>query len=1403
MVVTGQPNGMPRDVDTHSQGSCETSREEPSLKPDIGFISPSRVEHEAPEYSQTSQDTRAWLASFGDLKPDTDVSWRFRIEEKDYPEEEPRSMLPLLTTWLRLWFGKSLKEPQYRADLLWLLQYTADYIDLGHCTLHHDEVLELCLALLHTCKNARQHSHIEGCLLVFLSITQVHAFPRESLGQVLGTLSTAIVLLERPLSRITECVKILATGDLRNETTAAIYSQLLTVNNNEALQEPDTSKYITPARGAVRHLVTLLEVDVDEKPVLDMTELLQVLKEASKANILRLATEILNLLTKCLLSERVKELSASEKLITLLLAVYDTCEEANIVPEALDHSQSKNKLPKDDQAKRELRYKRDHEKSSRHFRDALGSLLPLMPHSSAKASWEVLKPGVENLSTAGTAGLVDYVNSRRGCLPGNVEEWHEDLLLLLDKIVIKDSDRAHAQSEEERQHAELSSGASTLEQVDQRVAQRIEILDLCALALRELAQKSDEPIERLPPGKTAHELGMNALQKLLAIFTTGQNSEVLRAFLDKLVSLADAMASSGNRPYSLMIVQTLQDKIVAYAPNDNTAEATYFAGTEALRAIFLQSLDSQSDLANHAYQALLKIANCKECRSRRCRLAAMSLLLRIRCNTSGLVYIDRSAESAYIASAVCKTDESLSSMFADSDTESEETSRKLRYIHQRQLWMYPREETAFDSWEIPENVIVRVEGSSYETSDRDLDMSDWLWVVATNLQEDKDWDTFSYIIVHFGTQLVNSKLFESSLDEMASLRGYLSGRVREPAKMFEPPQDIGLAKVDVALCFYHILMRMIPYYKLQPPNPNMPDSGRKGIDLVRAFRSGIDLLYEGTARSCIHALSICCFETPEAIGSEYPAIVDVMARNITRSHILVHILEFLAQVARLPQLHRYFMESEIEKIFVICTTAISARRSETAACNSGTTDSKRSSSHANAHTRRTGGLQTPYRAAMLKEKGLTQYSCALAYHTLIFWFLAIPISQRHKHINAIIRRLTWEDKSGHETVDQQTIVLIDLMQRTAFSDLPETKRDESFDGDEYERTSYVDGNAVVTLEIHQANGRTQITKRQPAGTTHAVFEPQIQQLPQHHDRAFSEELDRRGYSDRVTPSHTLLNMIGSAVPFALSEQPLKLNPNESYVDRAIRTLDRKSTVDSHKIAITLLRDGQTEESEYLANMSGSTSFDGFLDTIGTRMSLKPPCAFVPFGLAYDIDGTETVAWRDRINEIVFEVTTMMPTVEGDPYQTRKKSQVGNCLVLIVFNQSNRPWKWDNFKSQATLVQIVITPANRVSKHESSDDFEHEYFQVEVLTKEEYQNTSAAAEVKVVSKATLAPFVRILALNANIFAECARNESTGDAEFPSSWRYRLQEIVQLRERTQQRVHDNEETLAKRYDFSRWT
>lgn len=1383
-------NGLEREVSTKSGLSQGSSQDE--SKQDTTLVVPSRLEEQAEQFEASASETKAWLTSFGLLKPGTDVSLRFRLDEETYPMSAPHSLLPLLSRLLKSWFNESLSDSQGRANVAWLLKYITDYVKLGHWKLDPDEVCSTCRVLLYICNNARHHSHLEGCVFIFVSIAEEKHFPRACLAEVLNTLSSAVVILEKPLSRLDDFVRILASQDLADDTMKTLYTELASVTEAKADKQP--SQNVNASRGAARHLKSLLQVHgQNEKYVVALPDLLEATKKATQAKYLRLATEILVLLTAYLDSQRIEELVDAQDYLAILLDVFEVCKESTIIPDLATENGTNSKTRiREENLKREARYKRDHDLAVANFRAALAIALPLMDPNNAHRLWQTIKYSVDSLRAEARASAIDYAIEQQICRPLSNNSWNQELSVLIDKVVVGTITQSDFDLEKELQSDEQASHNFIQEQAEWRVKQRLRILKLCVQAIGDLAERQDEHLKGLTPGQSALEAGKHALNKLLTIFITEPNSLVIRAFLDEMIKLCRSSSEDDKQPYAPIIIQYLQERILSNAPVDNTTDSTYCTGTEAIRTIFLENLGTRSNVANLAYQALLKIADYQVCRSQRCRLAAMSVLFRIRCDTAGYVYVDTTGCSAHLAGALCKTHESLSAMFSEADADKEEVSVRLQRVLKKQLWMYPQEENITKNWQFSEEIVVRIKGPDSNDSDIDLDISDWILLINQNLQEDKDWETYSYSIVHFSHQLVNTRLFEYSQEYLASLRGFLSNRVRERSKMFEPPRDIGLDKADVALCIYSVLTQLIPYAKMQPPSQESVSS-RRGVDLVRAFRAGIADAYEGTARTCIHALSICCFETPEAIGTEYPAIIQAMAQKISQTHLLVHILEFLAQVARLPHLHVHFMDAEIRQIFGICINALKALRTNDEPRTSTPLDSKRAS----AHARSRGGLLTPYRAAMLKEKGLTQYSCALAYHTMIFWFLSIPVSRRHEKIEFILPSLVFRDAKGQENVDQQTIVLVDLMQRTAFSDLPETARDESFSGPEYEATSYIDGTSVITIETHKSTGRSQITKRQASGTTHAVFQPLVQQLTPHHDRAF------RDLSERALPSHSFLNMVGSATPIPVTEQPLKLNPNEAYVTRALNVIDHMPTVDSHSIAVTLLTSGQTKESEYLSNTTSTPAFEMFLDSIGTRVSLQPPCPFTSFGLVHGIDGEETIAWRDRINEIVYEVSTLMPNVEDDEFQTRKKSHLGNCLVLIVFNQSNKAWRWDQFASQATLVNIVISPANRVAAQEKSDDFEHQFFTVEVLTKEEYQNVSAAAEMKVVSGATLAHFVRMLALNANIFSGCARNELTGDDEFPSSWRYRLKEIVQLRQRTLGRIADSEDTLLKRYDFNRWT
>lgn len=1383
-------------------------------KAEIDFVPPSVIEEQLRQDNHLSQDVKPWLMSFGELKPGTSVSLRFKINESNLPKEPPFSLLPLLTKWVRAWFEKSsLKstgELHDRNSLTWLFSYAADYIELGHSELDSAEVRDLCLELLDVCLKARHQAHLEGCLTVLLSVARVEEFPRDCLKDLLTTLSQANVLLDKPLLHAGETVKLLATGSLEKDTIADLFSALLIVaqphDTPQSQSQPDfdMTKHLNIARGAIRYLSSLLEAHgtVNEKYVVDVQELFIILKDIAKTRLLRLATEILDLLSILLSSSRANEVLSDRISASILLDIYDLCKEASIIPDSADRILTKTKSPSQDQITRERRYKREHEQSLSTCRENLIRLMPLMDRINGERMWREVRGMINFLPAQRRAGAFEYLTGAGICVPGNSESWNEELHLLLDNVVIADTVEANTYTEQQAwEHKPMAS--TTLEaEIARRTEQRLNIIRLCARAIGEASfYDRSKGFNRLDEKATA-EVGLDCLKKLLKVFDMETDVRVIETLLEEIVKLCVMRSTWGEEPYITAIVTSLKTSILQHTKDSLGAEAVYIAGTEALREIFIHTLDRVTGAAHLVFYALLEIADCARCNSARCRLVAMSVLIRLRCFASGRVYIDGAYKCADIAGAVCKTGESLSAMFSQivensSEDEKGALTGKHREIYQRQLWMYPDEEESVKKWLIPQGNKIFIRRSDDLTAvERTLPISEWIECLTSQLQRDTNWETYSYILVHLGDQLTNIRLFENSQDRLHLLRGYLCGRVRDSAKMFVPPKDIGLVVTDVALCFYQILTNMIPFYTIHAPFPQHEglDNDQRGIDLVRAFRDGLSPTYEGAAKLCIHALSVCCFEMPpKAMSKEYPGICHILSQNIFKPYLLVHILEFLAEVARMPHLHINFMEEELKVVLHTCIRALQAIRQKDEVKSRHNLDTKRD----NAHTRK-----TPYRAAILKERGLSQYSCALAYHTMIFWFLSIKLGSRHRYVQNVIEQLTWKDSSGKDNIDEQTVVMIDMMQRSAFSDLPETSRDDRFQGEDIEHAMYLVGNAIYEIELNKFTGLSQLTKRQASGTTYAQFKPNILSLPKHHDTSFFKSLEERGYHDKAAPSHTLLNLIASAVPMEPHEQPLKLNLQEDYVARAIRLIDKTPTVDSHKIGVVLLKEGQTQETDYLANTSSTQSFDDFLDAMGTRVSLEEPCEFINWGMVYEQDGTETVAWRDRINEVVIMASTLMPNSD-DVYQPNKKRHIGNCSVLIVFNQSAEQWEWNNFASQVTTVQIVITPANRLDGSCDSDEYDHAFFHVQVFTKEEWQNVSVAAEMKVVSKATLAPFVRLLALNANIFSACSENESTSDSEFPSSWRFRLKAIQQLRERTLQRTTVGESTAARRYDFSRWT
>lgn len=277
-------------------------------------------------------------------------------------------------------------------------------------------------------------------------------------------------------------------------------------------------------------------------------------------------------------------------------------------------------------------------------------------------------------------------------------------------------------------------------------------------------------------------------------------------------------------------------------------------------------------------------------------------------------------------------------------------------------------------------------------------------------------------------------------------------------------------------------------------------------------------------------------------------------------------------------------------------------------------------------------------------------------------------------------------------------------------------------------------------------------------------------------------LETKTQQDRVLPSHVLLQLAGGLGTSELT-RPLLL-PEDEKTSRALAVFDRIPVVDFHKIGVVYTGPGQTEEKGILSNRMGSPAYTEFVDGLGDLITLKGTDRNTG-GLDREnnLDGEFAYVWSDRITEIVFHVTTMMPTLQDDPQCTMKKRHIGNDFVNIVFNNSGLPWRFGTIPSQFNFVSIVITPEARSgfvsSRPTKKGPPDRVFYRVQVCRKEGFSDISPAQETKIVSDLSLPAFVRNLALSASVYSH-VYNE--GGGEHISNWRHRLRSINRLRERT---------------------
>lgn len=852
-----------------------------------------------------------------------------------------------------------------------------------------------------------------------------------------------------------------------------------------------------------------------------------------------------------------------------------------------------------------------------------------------------------------------------------------------------------------------------------------------------------------------------------------------------------------------------------YQPNGSLSNVV----TRGYVHMFMRSMNKDVVKARKTYTALIHIAKSSKCESD-ARLTAMKLLFRLRADWNHRIYLTSLTDSDGLAASLYRTPASLARKLEEvaaqpsrhgrpdqrpqrgksftqgqpgdkanpSRTFSAASGARVAVRSMRRLWSLP------DADVLPEPPSQTASTVLFSHTDRAndvsssekkavLNMATWLDVILYIFTQGADWEVYSFVLVHLPSQLSNHPIFEdaTAITQVQELRKVICDMLRMNSYQ-EPPSSSGLRKSDVGNCLFQSVGTLVSYHPYF----------RKGDedDIIRILTSGIS---DKTAKTCIHALSVCCHEIPNSIRASLVPILHKMSQVITQPFVAMHILEFLACLSRLHHLYSNFREDEYRIVFGIAFRYLQFVRDKK---RSGTS---RYHSAPESPAVVAGSSHNPMEQQQSATDDLPQYVYALAYHVVTFWFLALRIHDRPNHIGWIAKSL-FTDVDGSVNNEEEAQITMDFMQRVAYSDAADSMEDPLFTAEffgEVLTKRWIIGNSIVTIKQSKHTGWAEITRRYPSGVSSFTVREKFAPISSHQTTTTSSDAARGLVtSDITTPSHLLLQLLAPIPqPYDPATRPIPL-PNDDAVDRAVRMFDMTSAVDGHKVGVIYIGDKQTHEVEILANTVGSPEYVEFLRGLGTLTTLKG-AAFNAQGLdrEYDTDGKYTFCWRDRVTEIVFHVTTQMPTnLAHDPQCALKKRHIGNDFVNIIFNDSGLPFKFDTFPSDFNYVNIVITPNPRptfMASRETAAKRQEEggenvhiasslpFFTVQVMSKPGFPEISPASEPKTVSLKALPSFVRLLALNASVFSHVWANRD-GD-EHASSWRTRLRQINRLRER----------------------
>lgn len=1366
---------------------------------------PSSTDLERKEYFQTlsgpasPEDFHLQLAAMVDLTNRGRVVAGF-----DY------DLVPLLTSWVQTAYKAARKARRHaqsnrgqrsssrgraaasgeEKNLAQLFQFFHDVIKFSFNNANEGSVTELIESLLAICMNTSVEDDLRSCIGMLDAIVTFGSIPQNRLKNCVQVLSSIYCLVPALQKNSWHTIANLCKSH-NGQAVVRIVLDILRNRPAEGAKDRDTSREV---KGALAVLQKLLHKSTEKGyPTVPYAPLVDGLSNALRATPSpRVYVSVLQLVNSLFDDGRgwVHRLIVDEDWSVCLEVAAECGKRINSDPERRRDSFTKDELPEvlvdrellalvnrlDAIVKQKSGEFVPRESIIRFFTD----VHPLLPDATVRT-------------------VLDYFQEFRCCSPSDLR-WEENLTLVLEAFF---SNRNRSSVTRLRALQTTMDAYEIVDLVGDGAEQNL-IPRLAKSILQNVAEETDVPV-------------LEAIMSLMMSVVKSCDMELFDYIIDTLrgIVVNDRLKSPLTSPSPSV---NMSPGGPGYS-NPSADQSPSNVVTKGYVKMFLKVVNYHGEKSALLFNALVSIAAASHCEVD-ARLTAMKLLFRLRADWANRIFVTDDPDNSFLATTLCRTDASFAKKQAEEAAQSFRLSKSehggqprssrgisfgqgpshergipvrtpsgTKSVQQRyrQMWSISDAEALPDA--IPaliSPILVSHKSHEQEAVNSELgpkraaeasdvfalNMSAWLNAVLAILQG-SDWEVYSFVLVHLPSQVSNHAIFRDAIPQIQELRRIICEHIRTNGFQ-EPPNASGLRRADVAICLFHSLTMILSYHE--------HFSKSDEDEIVKIFVLGI-AAWERTAKYCIHALSICCHELPLSTSRSLIQVLNQMAAIITQPHVSVHILEFLASLSRLHGVFVNFREDDFRIVFGICFRYLEYAREKR--------QSNRSSHVSEVSTPATPGSNPAEQPATNPSDDVPQYVHALAYHVILFWFLALKLQDRANHVGWIVKKLFSDADSCGQTADDQTLTSIDFMQRVTYADVAESAEDPYFTEDRFgamSKKQWLLGNSVITIKQATGSGWAQVVKRQPSGTSAYTIRETFTPPPPHQAEAYVD-VSREGQetSNAVLPSHLLVQLMSPVPQTFESARPIPL-PDDEATDRAIRVFDRSSSLDGHKVGVIYIGEGQTEEADILANVSGSNDYLEFLNNLGTLTKLQG-AKFNTQGLdrEYDTDGQYTFCWRDRVTEIVFHVTTQMPTsLERDPNCTLKKRHIGNDFVNIIFNDSGLPFKFDTFPSQFNFVNIVITPASRASfiAMREADAGRGQgqgqpFYRVQVMSKPGFPEVSPASETKMISLKALPGFIRLLALNASMFSVVWHNREGG--EHISSWSARLREIKRLRDK----------------------